>query len=163
LGVQELLRNECLDLFIPENQITNNINTKKNNNKTMQKLQSYSELVDKLKNDCKFCEFCRPTDEWLIDQENSKYFNKTYGITCIHPLLVNHSGMVVLFLDNRGIMFKWSEMEYDMDILGINKVEGLANYLYHPEKICAVMKDTGELVPEVELTRCVKEKMAKEK
>ena len=71
--------------------------------------------------------------------------------------------MVVLILDDREIMFKWSEMEYGMDILGINKVKGLANYLYHPEKICAVMKDTGELVPEVELIRRVKEKMEKEK
>ena len=70
--------------------------------------------------------------------------------------------MVVLFLDDRGIMFMWSEMEYGMRILGINKVEGLANYLYHPEKICVVMID-DELVPEVELERRVEEKMAKEK
>ena len=71
--------------------------------------------------------------------------------------------MLILFLDDRGIMFMWSEMEYGMRILGINKVEGLANYLYHPEKICVVMEDTGELVPEVELTRRVEEKMAKKK
>jgi hypothetical protein len=60
-------------------------------------------------------------------------------------------------------MFKWSEMEYDMDILGINKVEGLANYFYHPEKVYNVMKDTDKLVPEVELTCCVMEKIAKKK
>jgi len=44
---------------------------------------------------------------------------------------------------------------YDKNILGINKLECLANYLYHPDKICAVMEDTGELVPAVELTRRV--------
>ena len=50
-----------------------------------------------------------------------------------------------------------------MYIFGINKLEGLANYLYHPDKICAVMKDTGELVPEVELTCRVTEKLENEK
>ena len=167
MAVWELLGDECLDLFMSVdarsgNQVSNNISTEKNNNGTMRKLQSYSELVDKLKNDRKFREFCGPTDEWLIDQENREYFYKTYGITYIHPLLVDHSGMIFLFLDDREIMFMWSEMEYGMRILGINKVEGLANYLYHPEKICVVMKD-GELVPEVELDRRVEEKMAKEK
>ncbi|GBC04230.1 hypothetical protein RclHR1_05580015 [Rhizophagus clarus] len=163
LAIWKLLGDECLDLFMPVdtrsgNHVSNNISTWKNNNGTMRKLPSYSELVDKLKNDRKFREFCKPTDEWLIDQENKKYFGKTYGITFIHPLLVGHSGMIVLFLDDRGIMFMWSEMEYGMRILGINKVEGLANYLYHPEKICVVMEDTGELIPEVELERRVEER-----
>ncbi len=53
-------------------------------------------------------------------------------------------------------------MTKEMSILGINKMEGLANYLYHPEKICAIMEDTGELVPEVELTRRVIEELANE-
>ena len=168
LGVRELLGNECLDLFMPvetrsPNQVSNNNSTQKGNNGAMRKLQSYSELVDRLKNDREFREFHESTDKWLIDQENREYFNKTYGITYIHPLLVDHSGMVVLFLDDRGIMFMWSEMEYGMRILGINKVEGLANYLYHPEKKCVVMEDTGELVSEVELIRRVKEKMEEEK
>ncbi|CAI2171456.1 12624_t:CDS:2 [Funneliformis geosporum] len=165
MGVRELLGDECLDLFMPVNtrsgnQVSNNISTQKNNNGSMQKLQSYSELVDKLKNDRKFREFCDLTDKWLIDQENREYFDKTYGITYIRPLLVDHSAMVVLFLDDREIMFIWSEMEFGMRILRINKAKGLANYLYHPEKICAVMEDTGELVTEVKLTRLVKENMA---
>jgi len=113
----------------------------------MRKLQGYSELVVALKNDRKFREFCSTKDERLVDQENRKYFDEIYGITHIHPLLVDHSGVVLLFLDNRGIMFKWSEMTQDMHILGINKIEGLANYLYNPEKECAIMEDTGELVP----------------
>jgi hypothetical protein len=105
LAVWELLGDECLDLFMPVdarsgNHVSNNISTEKKNNGIMRKLHSYAELVDKLKNDRKFREFHGPTDEWLIDQENREYFSKTYCITYIHPLLVDHSGMVVLFLDD---------------------------------------------------------------
>jgi hypothetical protein len=164
VGVRELLGNECLDLFMPvetrsPNQVSNYNSTQQRNKGPMQKLPSYSKLVDKLKNDHKFREFCGSTDKSLIYQENREFFSKICGITSIHPLLVNHSRTVLLFLDDRGIMFMWSEMEYGMRILGINKLEGLANYLYHPDKICVVMEDTGELVPEVELTRRVMEKM----
>ena len=130
---------------------------------TMQKLPSYSELVDTLKNDREFHEFHEPTDGRLVDQENREYFNETYGITNIHPLFVDNYRMIVIFLDDRGIMFKWSEMIQGMYVLGINKMEGLANYLYHPEKVCTIMEDTGELVPKVELTHCVKENLAKAK
>ncbi|CAB4408427.1 unnamed protein product [Rhizophagus irregularis] len=106
LRVQKLLRNECLDLFMPvetrsPNHVSNNKSTIKRNNGTIRKLH----------------------------QENREYFNKTYGITSIQ-------GNVLLFLDDRGIMFKWSEMERGIHILGINNLEGLANYLYHPDKIC---------------------------
>ena len=66
-----------------ENQVSNNISTEKNNNGTMQKLQSYSELVGRLKDGCEFREFHRPTDKWLIDQENREFFGKKYGITSI--------------------------------------------------------------------------------
>ncbi|PKK65121.1 hypothetical protein RhiirC2_786594 [Rhizophagus irregularis] len=88
LGVRELLGDECLDLFMPvetrsPNQVSNNISIQKRNKGTMQKLQSYSELVDALKNDREFHEFHKFTDEWLIDQENKEYFKKTYGITNI--------------------------------------------------------------------------------
>ncbi|RIA92384.1 hypothetical protein C1645_820817 [Glomus cerebriforme] len=140
LGVWKLLRDECLDFLMPveirsPNQVPNN----------------------------NICEFRRHTDElWLIDQENREYFDKTYGITYIHPLLVNRSELVFLFLDNCGIMFKWSEMTQDMHVLGINKMEGFANYLYHPDKVCVIMEDTGELVPIVELNRRIKEELEKE-
>jgi hypothetical protein len=167
LGVRELLGDECLDSFMlvdtrSGNHVSNSISTWKKHKVSMRKLPSYSELADKLKNDRKFRGFCEPTDGWLIDKENREYFNRRYGITHIRPLLVDRSGMIVLFLDDRGIMFMWSEMEYGMRILGINKLEGLANYLYHPYKICVVMEDTGELVPEVELTRRVMEELENE-
>jgi hypothetical protein len=54
-------------------------------------------------------------------------------------------------------------MTKEMVILGINKMEGLVNYLYHPEKVYVIEKDTGKLIPRVELERHVKEEMAKER
>ncbi|CAB4406101.1 unnamed protein product [Rhizophagus irregularis] len=53
-----------------------------------------------------------------------------YGITDINPLLED-DGMSVLFLDSRGF----------------------ENILYHPEKKCIVIKDTGEIIPDEELER----------
>ncbi|CAI2171891.1 3648_t:CDS:2 [Funneliformis geosporum] len=110
---------------------------------------------------------CSSEDLCALRQKNNhnllprdqEHFNNTYGITYINPLLIDHSGMVVLFLNGRGVMFKLSEMTKDMHI---NKMEDLAKYLYHPEMVCAIMEDTGELVPRVQLKRRVKEKRAKE-
>ena len=65
--------------------------------------------------------------------------------------------MSVLFLDSRGILFEWCEFTRDMYILGINEMEGLANILYYPEKRCIIIKDTGEVIPDVELERQAKE------
>jgi hypothetical protein len=81
VGVRELLGNECLDLFMPvetrsPNQVSKNNSTQQRNKGTMQKLPSYSELVDRLKNDCDFHEFHGPTDKSLIDQENREFFGK---------------------------------------------------------------------------------------
>ncbi|CAB4411201.1 unnamed protein product [Rhizophagus irregularis] len=106
LRVQKLLGNECLDLFMPVE--TRSPNHVSNNKSTIKR---NNETIRKL------------------HQENREYFNKTYGITSIQ-------GNVLLFLDDRGIMFKWSKMERGIHILGINNLEGLANYLYHPDKIC---------------------------
>jgi hypothetical protein len=68
-----------------------------------------------------------------IELKNKEYFNKTYSITFIYLLFVDYFRTVILFLDNHNIIFKWSEMEYGMYILEINKLE------------------TSELVPKVEL------------
>ncbi|CAI2183768.1 19747_t:CDS:2 [Funneliformis geosporum] len=168
LGVQKLLGDECLDMFMlveirSPNQVSNNNNIRQDNKGSIQKLQSYSELVDRLKDDCEFHEFYEPVDKRLIDQENRKFFSKEYGITPIHPLLVDHSRSVLLFLDDRGIIFMWSESESEMCILEINKLEGLANYLYHSNKICVIIEDTGELIPKVELKRRETEEFEKKK
>ena len=72
-------------------------------------------------------------------------------------MLVDNSGMTVLFLDSRGILFEWCEFTKDMYVLGINEMEGLANILYHPEKKLKIIEDTGEMIPDVELKRQAKE------
>lgn len=115
-------------------------------------LPSLPELVDATKNKCGYREL-QPKHEWLIDQENKEYFNDEYGITDINPLLEDNYGMSVLFLDSRGILFEWCELTQDMYILGINEMEGFANILYHPEKRCIIIKDTGEVIPDLELER----------
>ena len=65
--------------------------------------------------------------------------------------------MSVLFLDSRGILFEWCELTQDMYILGINEMEGFANILYHPEKKCIIIKDTGEVIPDMDLERQAQE------
>ena len=73
-------------------------------------------------------------------------------------MFVGCYGMVVLSLDDRGIVFSWCEMTHDMYILGFNIMEGLANFVYNPEKRCVIDEDTGELITEVELeSRAMKE------
>lgn len=161
VGIWELCGNECLDFLMPvqsrsSNQVLNNINSVKRSNVAMRELQGLSELVDIIKNDCRFCEF-QPKHEWLIDQENKEFFSDAYGITNINPLLVDNHGMTVLFLDNRGILFEWCELTRDMYVLGINEMEGLANFLYYPEKKLIIMEETGEMIPNVELERQAKE------
>ncbi|CAB4375433.1 unnamed protein product [Rhizophagus irregularis] len=92
LGIWELLRGEYLDFLMPvETRSPNRV--------------CYSELVDILKNDYKFCEFHESTDRWLIDQEYREYFNETYHITNIYPLLMDHSGTTIFFLDDHSILF----------------------------------------------------------
>ena len=163
LGVRELRGDECLDFFMSDqsgspNKVSNHINSFRRSNVAMQELPSMSELVSTIKNKRDFREFYKPKDKWLIDQENKEYFRETYGITNIHPLFVDQYGVTLIFLDDRGILFEWCEMTQDMSIFGMNKMEGLANFLYHPEKRCAI-KETGELVPYIELKRQAMEKL----
>jgi hypothetical protein len=164
LGVQELRGDECLVFFMPVEdrspyQVSNSVINNGKNNGAMSKLQSLSDLVDATKNEHKFREFHESTDKWIIDQEHKNYFSDTFGITNIHPLFVSCYGMVVLFSDNRGIIFSWCEMTHDMYILGFNIMEGLANFVYHPNKKCAIIEDTGELIPEVELSCRAREEL----
>ncbi|CAG8450859.1 6011_t:CDS:1 [Funneliformis caledonium] len=141
VGIRELCGDECLDFLIPvqtsfPNQVSYSV---KRSNVAVRKLQGLSDAV---KNDRRFHEL-QLKHQWLIDQENKEYFSDAYGITNINPLLVDNHGMTVLFLDNRGILFEWCELTRDMYVLGINDMEGLANFLYHPEKKLNIMEDTG--------------------
>ena len=162
--IQELCGDECLDFLIPVqnrsfNQNSNNIDSDKRSNVAMPKLQSLSELVDAVRNDCRVHEFNESQFKykWIIDQENKEYFHDAYGITNINPLFVDNYGVTVYFLDSRSILFEWCEFTSEMCVLGINEMEGLANFLYHPEKKLMIMEDTGEMIPDVELQRQVEE------
>ncbi|RIA85231.1 hypothetical protein C1645_741747 [Glomus cerebriforme] len=102
---------------------------------------------------------CRVTTLRRIERKGLSTLHLVYQF----QLAVQETGnnYVHFCKDNRGILFAWCEMTKEMEILGINKMKGLANYLYHPEKICVIIEETGELVPIVELKRRVMEKMAK--
>ncbi|CAG8823271.1 29386_t:CDS:1, partial [Racocetra persica] len=41
-----------------------------------------------------------------------------YNVTGVRPLFVDHSGYVILILDDRGSMFRWVKMSHDFDYLG---------------------------------------------
>jgi hypothetical protein len=141
-------------------QVSNNVINNGGDSGAMHKLPSLSDLVGATKCDREFREFRELTDKWIVDQEHKKYFSDTFGITNIRPMFVGCYGMVVLFLDDRGILFSWCEMTYEMYILGFNIMEGLANFVYHPKKRCVIDEDTGKLITEEELRRCAMEELA---
>lgn len=158
VDVQELCGDECLDYFMSVqtgslNQNSNSISSERRSSVAMHELPSLQELAESIKNDHKFREFHENEDNWLIDR---KYFSDTYGITKIHPLLVDHYGGSFMFLDDRNILFEWCEMTQSMYILGINIMEGFANFLYHPEKRFIIEVD-GKLILKMELERQAKE------
>ncbi|CAG8818781.1 7894_t:CDS:1, partial [Dentiscutata erythropus] len=160
MGVRELLGDQSMDLPITveartTNQIPNNISTDKKIDTTMQKLPELSELLEQLKDDR--YGYHENSDEGLLHPEDKEYFCETFGITGVRPVFVDHSGMVVMMLDSRGIMFKWNDMEHSMYYMGRNLKEGLANHLYYPENICAIVESTGELIPVKELKALVEE------
>ncbi|CAI2186304.1 464_t:CDS:2, partial [Funneliformis geosporum] len=148
LGVRELRGDECMDLFMPvENRTSYQFSDYLiehgklwGNNGEMQKLPSLSELVDAINDVRDFHEFYEPKDEWKIDQMHKEYLSNTFGITDIHQLLVGCYGMVILFLDDRGIVFTWCEITREMYLQGINKFEGLANFLYYPKRVWSLLK-----------------------
>ncbi|RIA95264.1 hypothetical protein C1645_734230 [Glomus cerebriforme] len=162
VNIQELRGDECLDHFMSvqtrsPNQVSNSIYSERRNSVAMQELSSLPELFESIKNDHEYREFHKDKDKWLIDQE---YFSDTYGITKICPLLIDRYGGSFMFLDSRDILFEWSEMTQSMYILGINIIEGLANFLYHPEKRCIIEVD-GKLILYEELKRQAIEEAAK--
>ncbi|CAI2192944.1 1449_t:CDS:2 [Funneliformis geosporum] len=163
MAVWKLRGNESVDCTIPSesesfNEISHYRCMEKKNQANMQELPNMSDLVEKLKNDRGFRE---TTDEKLIHSEDKEYFHDTFNVTGVYPIFVDHSGMVILILDDRGFMYRWDEMSQNLDYLGNNLREGLTNCLYHPEKICAIMEFTCELIPVEELIRSVNEEVDK--
>ncbi|CAG8485877.1 25022_t:CDS:2, partial [Gigaspora rosea] len=124
--VRELRGDQFMDLPITveartTNQIPNNINTDKRIDATMQKLPELSDMIEQLKDDP--YGYHENSDEGLLDPEDKEYFYETFGITSVCPMFVDHSGLVVLMLDSRGIMFKWNEMDNSMKYMGRNLKE----------------------------------------
>jgi hypothetical protein len=52
-------------------------------------------------------------------------------------------------------------MSHNLDYLGKDLKEGLTNYIFFPERICAVMDYTCELIPVRELRRRSEELLSK--
>jgi hypothetical protein len=158
VDVRELCGDECLDhlMYVQDrspNQNLNSTSSERSSNTAMHELRSLPEMVESIENDHKYREFRKNEDNWLIDQE---YFSDTYGIAKICPLLVDRYGGSLMFLDDRNILFEWCEITQSMYILGINIMEGFANFLYHPEKRCVIEVD-GKLILDMELERQAKE------
>jgi hypothetical protein len=147
----------------PSHQFAYNLSAEKSSDAKLQELPEMSDMVEQLKSDS--CGFHKTKRQDLLDPRAIGYFDDTFGITGVTPVFVDHSGMVVWFLDSRGIMFQWDEMEQIMTYLGNNLREGLANYLYHQENMCAILEDSGNLIPleklEQESTQRAKEMLSK--
>ncbi|CAG8838893.1 18871_t:CDS:2, partial [Racocetra persica] len=122
-------------------------------------IQIEAESSNKLKNDHKFHDVIDEKDDDLLYTDDLKYFHQTFNITGVRLLFVDHSGYMVLILDDRGFMFVWDEMSQDLDYLGNSLREGFTNLIYHLEKICAIMEFTCELIPREELRRQIREKL----
>jgi hypothetical protein len=131
------------------NQISHNKYTEKRREEIMSKLRNLPLLVDTLKKNKGFREITDDND--LLYPENRQYFCETFDIDGLCPVFVDRSGMCILMLDDYGFMFKYDEMSRNLDYLGKNLEEGLTNYIYHPEKIYAIMEFTCELIPVREL------------
>ncbi|CAG8472176.1 1211_t:CDS:2, partial [Paraglomus occultum] len=99
--------------------ISHNISADSRSEDTVPELQ---DLLEKLKKDP--CGFRETRDERLLHPEDREYFCENFGITGVHPVFVDHSGMVVWMLDDRGIMFEWNDMEQGMNYLGIDLRKG---------------------------------------
>ncbi|CAG8680326.1 4392_t:CDS:2, partial [Racocetra persica] len=152
----ELLRNESVDCSIQveaesSSQILHDGCMKKSSETTMPELPDLSELIDKLKNDRRFHEVINEKNKDLLHSNDLEHFHQTFNVTGLRPSFVNHSGYVILILNDCGSMFRWDKMSQDFDYLGNSLREGLTNYIYHPEKICTIIEFTGEMIPREEL------------
>ncbi|RIA86825.1 hypothetical protein C1645_740547 [Glomus cerebriforme] len=88
---------------------------------------------------------------YLLNEDNIKYFAKTFGIIDPHAVCIDRSGFLIWILDNHGHMFCWNNMEHDMEYMGSSLIEGLTNHFFNPDKIYEVMENTCELMTEEEL------------
>ncbi|CAG8823270.1 29385_t:CDS:1, partial [Racocetra persica] len=107
MAAQELLKNESVNCSIQveaesSNQISYDRCMEKSSKTTMPQLPDLSKLIDKLKNDREFHEVKDGKDEDLLHPDYLDYFCEIYNVTRVRPLFVDHSGFMLLVLDNCG-------------------------------------------------------------
>ncbi|RIA86999.1 hypothetical protein C1645_740435 [Glomus cerebriforme] len=127
------------------NSDSHNKSSERRNKVSLPKLQDVPDhLFDQLKDELHdFTEknFC------LLNADCREYFAKTFGITKVFPLYLDHSEFVIWLLDENKCLFLWNEMENSMIYMGSNLEEGITNYLIHPDRMCYIIEDTFERVP----------------
>jgi len=94
----------------------------------------------------------------FVDADFIEYLAKTFGITDIQPLFIDHSGFVIWMLDKDGTMYEWNEMEKGLRYIGKDLMEGFTNFFFYPDNICQVMENTGERIPVKEFDRRMEER-----
>ncbi|CAB4419526.1 unnamed protein product [Rhizophagus irregularis] len=73
--------------------------------------------------------------EYIWNAEYLKDFSERFKITNPHPVLISDSGFVGIMVDEHGCVFKWNEMEKDMQYLGPDLITGIENLLFYPDNI----------------------------
>ncbi|PKK71232.1 hypothetical protein RhiirC2_828545 [Rhizophagus irregularis] len=77
-----------------------------------------------------------PYDLYFQWNNYLKDFSERFKITNPHPvLIISDSGFVGIMVDEYDCIFKWNEMEKDMQYLGPDLITGIKNLLFYPDNI----------------------------
>jgi len=163
MGSWQLRRDEYMDASkSSEAKCTNSDshNRRRNSKVSLPKLQDVPyQLFDQLKDELHdFTE----KDQRFLNVSLRGHLAKTFGITQIFPLYLDHSEFVMWFLDENKCLFQWNKMENSVIYMGPNLEEGIKNYLIHPDRLCYVIEDTFERVPVNEEDRRLDEEVKKQ-
>jgi hypothetical protein len=101
-------------------------------------------LLDQLKNELH--DFTKK-NMLLLNADRRETFAKLFGITKIFPLYLDHSELIMWFLDENNCLFMWNQMECSMIYMGSDLEEGITNCLIYPNRMCYIIEDTFERVP----------------
>jgi len=161
LGSCQLFRNEHVDSSKSSktqyaNSDSHNRRSNRNGKISLPKLQDVPcQLFNQLKDELH--DFTERKDQRFLDASLREHLAKTFGISQISPLYLDHSEFVMWFLDENKCLFMWNAMENSVIYMGSNLEEGITNYLIHPDRMCQVIEDTFERVPVNEYERKLKE------
>ncbi|RIA86774.1 hypothetical protein C1645_828775 [Glomus cerebriforme] len=166
LGLWELCGNKSLDLpsQVEAGYPNRNVNNQCANERNDATLSELSNLPDYIcehldkNNRLGFHQITERDSLDLLDEGHIEYLDETFGITGIQPLFIDHSGLVIWFLDKNGNMYEWDEMQQNLQYMGKDLIDGLTNKFIYPENICVVLEDTGERIPVEEFNRQIEER-----